>query len=302
MARGSAGRSSLSRAMQLLSVFEIDAVFLTVSELSERSGLPLATTHRLIGELVEHGLLERDHNKSYRLGVRLWELASKTPGAVGLREIAKPYLSAVHARVKQHAQMGVLSGQEVVFVERLSSPQAVVNYTMIGGRLPLHASSSGLVLLANAEPDFQERMICSDHQVYTSETVNDPGQLRRLLHSVRREGYCVGSGYIHPDARGIAVPVRGPKEEVVATMGVVVPNDNSPTAPYINLLTAASHAVSKDLIAAYSADRAEHTDVLSSFRMLVRSSESSIAAMPSVPRLTAEPLIPRSRKKDSGSP
>ena len=162
MANSSAGRSSLSRAMDLLAAFDLDAVFLSVSQLSARSGLPLTTTHRLVAELVQLGLLERQPDRTYRLGVRLWELASKTPGAVGLREIAQPHLLAVHSRVRQHAQLGVLDGRDVLFLERLSTREAVVNFTVIGGRLPLHASSSGQVLLAHSPTAFQEEILASE--------------------------------------------------------------------------------------------------------------------------------------------
>ncbi|GAA1495122.1 IclR family transcriptional regulator [Paeniglutamicibacter kerguelensis] len=283
MANSSAGRSSLSRAIQLLAAFDVDALFLTVSQLAARSGLSLTTTHRLLGELVETGLLERQPDKSYRLGVRLWELAAKTPGAVGLREIARPHLNAVHARVRQHTQLAVRDGHEVIFLDRVSFPQAVVNYTLIGGRLPLHASSSGLVLLAHAPTEFQEEMIDSDLFAYTPETVHMPSALRGLLQNVRRDGHAVGNGYIHADARGIAVPIRGVNQDVIAALSVVVPNDETAVAPVVTLLAAASRAISRDLLAAYT-DDGEGT-----FRVLVRSSERSMAALPSIPKITPEP-------------
>lgn len=287
MARASEGRSSLSRAMQLLSVFDVDAVFLTVSQLSERTGLPLSTTHRLISELVEHGLLERRENKSYRLGLRLWELASKTPGAVGLREIARPHLNAVHARIRQHTQLAVLDGHEAVFLERLSFPQAVVNYTLIGGRLPLHASSSGLVLLAYAPAQFQESIIEAELFSYTPNTVHTGADLRRLLGKVRADGYAIGDGYIHENARGIAVPIRGVGDEVIAALSVVVPNDQTPTMPIARLLRAASLGISRDLLAAYApaGDNPRGSTHPEDFRVLVRSSDESMAALPTIPKI-----------------
>ena len=275
--------------MQVLAAFDVEALFLTVSQLAARSGLSLATTHRLVGELVETGLLERQPDKSYRLGVRLWELASKTPGAVGLREIARPHLNAVHARVRQHTQLAVRDGHEVIFLDRLSFPQAVVNYTLIGGRLPLHASSSGLALLAHAPAEFQEEMIESDLFAYTPETVHTPSALRRLLHNVRRDGHSVGNGYIHADARGIAVPIRGVNQDVIAALGVVVPNDEAAIAPTISLLAAASRGISRDLLAAYTDEGA------GTFRVLVRSSEQSMAALPSMPKITPEATGTRHR-------
>lgn len=284
MAKASAGRSSLSRSLDILSAFDVGAVFLSMSQISARSGFPLSTTHRLVNELEEHGLLERQPDRTYRLGVRLWELASKTPGAVGLREIAKTHLMAVHSRVRQHAQLGILEGRDVMFLERLSTREAVVNYTIIGGRLPLHASSSGLVLLAHAPAEIQEAYLGSELRAYTENTIVKPRELRSVLARVRNDGYAVTDGFLHPSARGIAVPVRGVQQEVVAAMGLVLPNDASAPQPFIRLLVAAAAATSRDLLAAYSPG-APGPSLGGAFRVL-ESSDDSMAHFPGTARET----------------
>lgn len=284
MARDSGGRSVLSRIMQLLGAFGVDAVYLSVSQLSLRSGLPLATTHRLVAELEEYGLLERERDKTYRLGVRLWEIACRTPGALGLREIATPHLRRVQAVVRQHTQLGILEGHEVLFLERLSEQDAVVNVTLIGGRLPLHASSSGLVLLAHASPEFQEEIISSDLFGYTEHTVRDAAALRRLLQQVRQEGFAVGNGFIHPEARGIAVPVLGANDTVVAGLSVVVPNDDAPVLPYVSLLRSAARDISTALQAAYLPAAEASAPPGGRYRRLVNSSASSMAYLPTAPK------------------
>ncbi|MEV7649409.1 IclR family transcriptional regulator [Arthrobacter sp. NPDC089319] len=289
MAKSSAGRSALSRIMQILAAFDVDAVFLTVSQLSVRSGLALATTHRLVAEMEQFGLLERQPDKTYRLGVRLWEIACRTPGALGLREIAKPYLQEVQSRVRQHTQLGILEGHEVLFLERLSARDAVVNVTLVGGRLPLHASSSGLVLLAHSDNGFQDELLAGDLFRYTDQTVQSPEDLRGLLQQIRRDGYACGRGYIHPEARGIAVPIRGVNDVVVAAVSVVVPNDDAPVTGFVRLLQAAAQAISKDLHAAYAPPHDPAAPPGGRYRTLVSSSLDSMEYLPSAPR-------PRSRR------
>lgn len=70
-----------------------------------------------------------------------------------------PFMEDLHAIIGQHIQLGVMEGGDVLFVERLTAPGAVINYTCVAGRLPLHASSSGLLLLTFAPPAQQERII-----------------------------------------------------------------------------------------------------------------------------------------------
>lgn len=284
MAKSSGGRSALSRIMQVFTAFDVNAVFLNISQLSARSGLPLATTHRIVAEMEDFGLLERQPDKTYRLGVRLWEIACRTPGALGLREIAMPHLQEVQSRVRQHAQLGILEGEEVLFLERLSAKAAVVNYTLIGGRIPLHASSSGLVLLAHSTKSFQEQVLAGELFRYTEQTVRSPSALRRLLQKIRHDGFAIGNGFIHPDARGIAVPVRGVNDTIVAGLSVVVPNDDAPTAPLVRLLQTASTAITKDLLEAYAPPNDPQSAPGGRFRQLVSSSADSMEYLPTAPR------------------
>lgn len=285
MARGSAGESVLHKHLRILQSFDAWHPFLTLSEIADTAELAPSTAHRLVRELESEGLLERLPDRSYRLGVRLWEFASRTPGAVGLREIARPWLGAVHERVRQHTQLGVRSGHDVLFIERMSTRDAVVNATLLGGRIPLHASSSGLVLLAYADPATIDAVAAGALPAYTEKTVHTPQQLRATLAAVRRDGYAAAEGAIHPESRGIAVPVHGPDGSVYAAAGVVVPNDGTPAHPYVELLRRGAAGISRDLAAAYR-DDPSHAHGL---RALMAGSQRSLEYLESLEHAPAEP-------------
>jgi DNA-binding IclR family transcriptional regulator len=143
-------------------------------------------------------------------------------------------------------QLGVLEGEQVLFLERLSAPGAVVNYTRIAGRLALHASSSGVVLLAAAPRELQERVLAGPLERYTRHTVTDPARLRALLAEVRRTGAAVLAGHVHEEAAGVAVPVRDAGGDVVAAVSVIVPNDGTAHLR-VPLLQAAAHGIGRVL-------------------------------------------------------
>lgn len=250
MARASAGQSVLAKHLRVLGAFEAADPFLTLSQLSVRAGLAPSTAHRLVAELEHEGLLERLPDRSYRLGMRIWELACRTPGALGLRELARPYLQAVHARVRQHAQIGVLSGTEVLFLDRLSARDAVVNATIIGGRTPVHASSTGLVLLAHAGQGLVDEVLAAGLRRYTDHTIQTEAGLQAALRGVRADGWAVCPGHIHEESRGIAVPVYGAHHDVIAAIGVVVPNDDTSPLGHIELLVRASGEITGAMRAA----------------------------------------------------
>ena len=237
--RTATGESSLARAVRVLDAFTADEPTLTVTEIARRSALHVATASRIVGQLVQHGLLARTPDGGVRVGIRLWELASRAAPTRSLRDAAMPFLEDLHAVVGHHAQLGVRDGDEVIFLERLSARDAVINYTRIAGRLPMHISSSGVVLLAYAPPDVQERVLARPLQRWTAGTITSPERLRAVLAEVRRQGYALLPGHVHEDATGIAVPVRNGLGEVVAALSVIVPNDDRAASALAVLLAAA---------------------------------------------------------------
>ena len=244
--RAATGESSLARAIRIIAAFTPDETALRVSEIARRTGLHVATASRLVAELTAHGLLERGPDREVRVGVRLWELAARASPTRSLREAALPFLEDVHAVVGHHAQLGVLDGADVLFIERLSARDAVINYTRIAGRLPPHISSSGHVLLAHAPTELQERILSRGLQRYTANTITSPDALRATLAEVRRRGYALVEGHVHEDATGVAVPVRGALNEVVAALSVIVPNDGHAQA-HVPVLLAAARGISRSL-------------------------------------------------------
>lgn len=244
MSRTQGGESVLSRAVRIVEAFGSGDTALTITEIARRSGLHIATASRLVEELASFGWLQRDENRKVRIGVRMWEIVSRASPTMSLREAAMPVMEDLHIIVGQHIQLGVMEGDDVLFVERLTAPGAVINYTRVAGRLPLHASSSGLLLLAYAPPVQQERIISRPLEVFTEQTISSPSKLRSALAEVRRQGYALLAGHLHPAATGIAVPVRDPEGNIVAALAIIVPNDGTARS-HIAVLQAASAAVSR---------------------------------------------------------
>ncbi|MEU1346780.1 IclR family transcriptional regulator [Streptomyces sp. NPDC005775] len=237
--RTQSGESVLARAVRIFEAFTPEEPALTVSEISRRAGLHMATASRLVAELVSHEVLTRDADRRVRIGLHMWELVTRASPALSLRDTAMPFMEGVHDVVGHHVQLGVLDGEEVLFLERLSTPGAVINYTRIAGRLPLHASSSGLVLLAHGPAGLRERILTEPLHRYTANTPTDAPRLRAVLADVRQHGYARCPGYVHPDALGIAAPVRDAQGHVVATLSVIVPNEDGATSVVPVVRTAA---------------------------------------------------------------
>lgn len=245
MANSPAGESVISRVARILRAFDGQLPSMTVSSLARRAGLHVATTHRLVTEMVQQGLLERVEDGQVRIGLQIWELASRGSKVLGLRQAAMPFMEDIQAVVREYTQLGVLDRDEVLFLEQLSSRGSGSNATHIAGRLPLHGSSSGIVLLAYSPAPYQDEYLRGELQRRTEHTVTDPALLRRQLAEARRRGYVVAPGSIEQVSTGVAVPVFDAGGQVVAALSVVVPAGYENIPAVIPALQAAARGITR---------------------------------------------------------
>jgi DNA-binding IclR family transcriptional regulator len=214
--------SVTSRVLRVFGAFSAEHPDLSLSEIGRRADLPLSTAHRLVAELLAWGALERDGAGRYRIGLRLWEVAALAPRGLGLREIAMPFLEDLYEATHENVQLAVLDGTDVVYVERISGRAAVSVRIRVGGRWPAHTTGVGLVLLAHAPAEVQERYLAGPLARFTGKTLTDPVRLRREFAEVRRRGYAVSDGQVTLDALSVAAPVRGAADDVVAAVSIVI--------------------------------------------------------------------------------
>lgn len=245
MANSRSGESVAERIVRVLETFDADRSAQTPSQIARRASLPSSTAHRLVSELVATGLLDRDESGQVRLGMHLWEVAQRGSRALRLRQAALPYMERVQARIRAHTQLAVREQDETLFLERLSHPAAVSNIARVAGRLPLHASSAGLVLLAFADDAARERILSHPLTALSPETVTDPAELEHILLRARREGHVVAHGYVETVSTAVAVPVRE-RGEVIAALSVVLPRD-APTAGALDELRRAAAGIGRAL-------------------------------------------------------
>ncbi len=179
------GEPILERGFRILSSFVSDGEALSLTELSERAGLPKSTTSRLAQQLLAVGALERLEDATFVVGLRLWEMGSLAPRGHGLRSAARPVMEDLHHVTGQHILLAVRDGQDGVLVERISAPTARPVKYRVGGRIPLQETGVGVALLAHAPADVRDACMSR---------ARDPRRLRRLLAMVVREGLCAVAG------------------------------------------------------------------------------------------------------------
>ena len=244
-----ATRTRVARAFAVLEAFTPERPSLALSEVARRAALPLTTTHRLLAELCAAGALEREPDGAYRVGLRLWEIASLAPRGVPLREAALPFLEDLYEVTHENAQLGVREGHDVLYIERITGRRAVRVLTRVGGRFPLHASGIGLVLLAHAPESVQHEVREGPLQRFTDYTITDPARLGRVLAQVRRDGVAVSERQVTEDAMSVAAPITDSSGEVIAALSVVATWGDGVAARLAPAVRAAALGTSRTLSA-----------------------------------------------------
>ncbi|EHR48945.1 transcriptional regulator [Saccharomonospora marina XMU15] len=244
---GADTRSVTAKVLAMLEAFTPATPDLSLSELARRAGVSLPTAHRRAAELVRWGALERGTDGRYRIGLRLWEVASLAPRGLALRDVAMPFLEDLYEVTHENVQLAVREGLELVFVERIAGRYAVPVLTRVGGRFALHATGVGLVLLAHAPTEVQQQALTSPLHAYTPKTITDPDRLREVLAAVRRGGYAVSDGQVTLDALSVAAPIRGRNDEVVAAVSLVVRAGTAEPMNLVPLVQAAGRGISRML-------------------------------------------------------
>ncbi|WP_280399767.1 IclR family transcriptional regulator [Nocardia carnea] len=215
------GRSVTSKMFAILEVFTGERTEWSLSEIARASGLPTSTVHRLTQELVDWGGLERTGRGNYCVGVRLWEVAARSTRTYGMRETALPFLQGLWEMTHAHVLLAVLDGSQAILVEKISGTRDVPPVGRAGGRLPLHASAVGKVLLAYSGPDLEREILSKPLKAYTAETITDPNDLRYEIARVRRSGSATSVDELTPGSASCAAIVTGPPEVGPAAVSIL---------------------------------------------------------------------------------
>jgi len=143
------GVGVLDKAMTVLGALEREPR--SLAELMGVTGLPRATTYRLATALEAHGLVRRDADGRFALGLGLVALGRAAAHGLGLPEVARPALEALRDATGESTQLYVRDGDRRVCVEAIESPHGLRTIVPLGAALPLDVGSAGRILRGDAE-------------------------------------------------------------------------------------------------------------------------------------------------------
>jgi DNA-binding IclR family transcriptional regulator len=220
---------SIRRAFAVLGA--LDEGPLGVTEVAERATLPKSTAARLLATLVAEGAVEQvPGDTSYRLGPRLVTLAGGFSLVRSVTAVGRPVLVELAAASGEAAGLGVSDGDLIHYVDQVDTPNPVLVRDWTGARAPLHAVSSGQVLLAFRTPAAIERYLAQPSlERFTDHTLADAESIRERLRDVRRRGYAWAIEEFDAGISSVAAPIADGSGEVIAAVHIHGPSYRFPT-------------------------------------------------------------------------
>src|SRR5579859_6636886 len=198
--------ASVARALALLEELRVSERGLGVNELARRIGVNASTASRLLATLESAGMVQRNGQGPYRLGLGLVSLADRVLARLDIQALARPVLAQLMEQSGETATLSVPGEREAITVDSVPSRSSVVSMARLGRPSVSHATAVGKVLLAfGGGPLPRER----DLIALTDRTITDRAALEAAVLVVRDRGYATVFGEREPDVNAIAAPVWG---------------------------------------------------------------------------------------------
>ncbi|WP_029523212.1 IclR family transcriptional regulator [Persephonella sp. KM09-Lau-8] len=198
----------------------------SLEEIEKNIDASLYQIEKILEVLINRGYVNYNpKRKTYSLGIKNFEVGYSYLSHVDLRNIARPYLQYLGEKFQENVYLAVRSGFEIVYIDAYEVNRPVVVKSRVGRLLPLYASASGKVHLADMDEDELEEFFREEKLVpYTSKTITDKDELLKHIQMVKENGYAIDDEEWEEEVRCLSVPVRDHTGRVVAAMTLSAPS------------------------------------------------------------------------------
>ncbi len=218
----------IERMFSLIDVLASREEAISLKEISEKTGLHPSTTHRILNDLATGRFVDRPEAGSYRLGMRLLELGNLVKARLSVRDAALLPMRELHKQIQQPVNLSVRQGDEIIYVERAYSERSGMQVVRaIGGRAPLHLTSTGKLFLALDDPQrvrsYATRTGLAGHT--QSNSITQLPLLERELAKARQYGIARDNEELELGVRCMAAGIYDDQAKLVAGLSISAPAD-----------------------------------------------------------------------------
>ena len=238
----------IERMFSLIDVLASRQDPMSLKDISEQTGLHPSTTHRILNDLTVGRFVDRPEPGSYRLGMRLLELGNLVKARLSVRDAALLPMRELHRLIQQPVNLSVRQGDEIVYIERAFSERSGMQVVRaIGGRAPLHLTSTGKLFLAADEPQRVRAYATRTGLAgQTRNSITQLPQLERELVGARQSGAARDNEELEMGVRCMAAGIYDDQGRLVAGLSISAPADRLDDA-WLAKLKQTAHQISTAL-------------------------------------------------------
>lgn len=216
---------AINKALDLMELFLKKEGELGLSELSELSGINIATANRIASVLVKRGYLkQRVKRGKYALGMIFLDFSGIIRGRVKMRDIALPLLNRLSQKLDETVLLVSWDGQEGTHTETVHADHALRIVPDEGTKFNLHSTGVGKVILANlSDAELEKYYGGKKLERHTASTITNLDDLKRHLITVKEEGVGYDDEEQYLGVRNVAAAIKDNTGEVVGAIGVIGP-------------------------------------------------------------------------------
>jgi len=215
--------AGLEKGLGILEVFSDVHSRVTASQMGELVGMTRTAARRHLLTLAHLGYVATD-GKLFWLTPRVLRLGQAYIESSRLARIVQPFLQRVTAGTSENAYVSVMDGDDIVYIARNGHNRAMNTGYVLGARVPAQVTASGMLLLALHEPAWTENWLATHElKTYTSHTIHSKDRLREEWRRIRERDWALSEQQLELNHRGVAVPLRDAKGNVVAALNVTMP-------------------------------------------------------------------------------
>ncbi|QQK77752.1 IclR family transcriptional regulator [Salicibibacter cibarius] len=219
---------SFVKAIEILDCF-ITNPEMTINELAETANMPKTTVFRLASSLEEAGLLVKkrksSHEVTYRMGLKLLIYGKHVSQHMEYNKIALPHMKRLNKEIDELVHVTIIEGNEAVYVETVDSSKPVRLVVKIGARAPLYAGSAPKLLLSGLSNDEVDEYLKNvELKKLTKNTLDNSERIKEEIEKIRENGYSISYSENFKDTVGFSYPIYDHEGNMVAAIGVSIPD------------------------------------------------------------------------------
>lgn len=213
------------KLLQILNAMSLKDEYMSISKISQITGLSQSTTHRILNDMVLCNYVIKNHSlKMYKIGVGMLTLASRLMASNSITTASREEMTKLNKITTETIHLVSLDGMEAVYIDKMDTRHSIGLMSRIGKKIPLYCTSAGKAILAFKDEEWINEYIDTiKRERYTAKTLVDEIELRKELMHVKECGYALDNEEHHDNIICIGAPIFSSPDEPIASISIAAP-------------------------------------------------------------------------------